>query len=66
MESEASGTDHYYYNYSLKIVNPLKMKEFRNIDLGNGKVFQLIKCLQQFISETIPDSPNIVKPELEN
>jgi len=54
------------YNYSIKIVNPLRRKEFQNIDLGRGKVYQSIKSMQLFISEALPNTLDVFKPDLES
>ena len=44
-----------FFNYSVKIVNPLRMKDFRTVDLGKDQAFQGIKLLRQFISKSSKD-----------
>ena len=48
-----------FFNYSVKmIVNPLRMKDFRTVNLGKDQAFQGIKLLRQFISKSLPSIPD--------
>ena len=55
-----------FFNYSVKIVNPLRMKDFRTVDLGKDQAFQGIKLLRQFISKSLPSIPDFKKPDVQN
>ena len=55
-----------FFNYSVKIVNPLRMKDFRTVDLGKDQAFQGIKLLRQFISKSLPSIPDFQKPDVQN
>lgn len=46
------------FAYSVKVVNPLRMKEFHTIDLGTGKVYKKIVSLREFISKNLPNIPD--------
>ena len=52
--------------YSVKIVNPSRMKEFHTVDLGMGKICQSIQSLRQFIKNNLLDIPGIDKPDIQN
>ena len=49
------------FNYSVKIVNPFQMKDFRNVYLGKDQAFQGKKLLTRFISKSLPSIPDFKK-----
>ena len=54
------------FSYSVKIVNPQRMKDFCTVDLGRGKAFETLKLLREFMSKNLPNSPNFDKPDVLN
>ena len=55
----------YSYAYTVKIVNPERMSDFRTVDLGIGETFQCLESLRGFITKNLPDTPNFNKPDLQ-
>ena len=54
------------YLYSLKMVNPSRMKDFLNVDLGRRCIlYRSIQSLRKFIIKNLPSSPNINKPDID-
>ena len=52
------------FSYSVKVVNPQRMKDFCTVDLGRGKAFETLKLLRESISKNLPSSPNFDKPDV--
>ena len=52
------------YIYSIKIVNPVRMKEYCNIVLGKGTLYRTLKSLRKFIMNNMPNVPDVDKPDL--
>ena len=42
------------FNYSIKIMSPLRMTDFRTVELGKGQTVQGIKSLRQFVFKNLP------------
>ena len=40
------------------------MKEFHTVDLGTGKSFKSMKSLRRFISNNLPNIPDVEKPDI--
>lgn len=51
--------------YSIKMVNPSRMSDFRNVDLGTGILYQSINSLKKFIMANLPSIPGFVKPDID-
>ena len=47
------------FNYSLKLVNPEKMIDFKTIPVGKVGTFSSVDKLKKFMAEKLPKSPGI-------
>lgn len=54
------------YSYSIKVMNPSKMSDFRTADLGRAKAYKSEDSLRKFISNKLPPLPSMDKPDMCN
>ena len=63
-ESDIDSEDNYVY--SIKIINPMRMKEFQTINLGKGGTYKSTYSLRQYVSKNLPNTPVLADLDLFN
>jgi len=62
-DSEESVPSSPLFQYTLKIINPSRMSEFKTVNIPGQRYFKSVDGFRRFIAENLPDMPEIEKPD---